>query len=113
MQGRYKVKSAGLKPLHERATKLSRQLGYFALEHVPREMNSAADALANAALDGSATASLEHRVTNANDPTAGGRPPGSQSIRAKFVNGVFVPAEPVELPDGSEVLLDIRVEREK
>jgi ribonuclease HI len=37
MQGRYKVKSAELKPLHERAAKLARQLGYFAIEHVRRE----------------------------------------------------------------------------
>ena len=51
MQGRYKVKSADLKPLHERASKLSRQLQYFAIEHVRRELNRDADALANVALD--------------------------------------------------------------
>jgi ribonuclease HI len=51
MQGRYKVKSADLKPLHERALKLARQLEYFAIEHVPREMNREADLLANVALD--------------------------------------------------------------
>src|ERR1700680_2795751 len=51
MQGRYKVKSADLKPLHERALILSRQLKYFAIEHVRREHNSDADALANVALD--------------------------------------------------------------
>ena len=51
MQGRYKVKSADLKPLHERAQKLARGFGYFAIEHVPREQNSEADALANRALD--------------------------------------------------------------
>src|SRR5271163_2080629 len=51
MQGRYKVKSADLKPLHERASKLARQLDYFAIEHVRRELNRDADALANVALD--------------------------------------------------------------
>src|SRR5580692_6944729 len=51
MQGRYKVKSADLKPLHERAQKLARGFDYFAIEHVPREQNSEADALANRALD--------------------------------------------------------------
>src|ERR1700676_3958510 len=47
MQGRYKVKSADLKPLHERASKLARQLEYFAIEHVRRELNRDADGLAN------------------------------------------------------------------
>src|SRR3984885_2932229 len=51
MQGRYKVKSADLRPLHERAQKLVRGFDYFAIEHVPREQNSEADALANRALD--------------------------------------------------------------
>src|SRR5271155_1632610 len=51
MQGRYKVKSPELKPLHERASKITRQLAYFAIEHVRREQNRDADALANVALD--------------------------------------------------------------
>ena len=51
MQGRYKVKSADLRPLHERAQKLARGLAFFAIEHIPRELNSEADALANVALD--------------------------------------------------------------
>src|SRR5579863_1456646 len=51
MQGRYKVKSLDLKPLYERASILSRQLKYFAIEHVRREQNCDADALANVALD--------------------------------------------------------------
>ncbi len=52
MQGLYKVKSADLKPLHERAQRLARGLEYFAVEHVRRELNADADALANEALDG-------------------------------------------------------------
>src|SRR5579863_1800924 len=51
IQGRYKVKSPELKPLHERASKIARQLSYFAIEHVRREQNRDADALANVALD--------------------------------------------------------------
>ena len=51
MQGRYKVKSQELKPLYERASKITRQLAYFAIEHVRREQNRDADALANVALD--------------------------------------------------------------
>ncbi len=55
MEGRYKVKSPDLRPLHERAQKLARGLAYFAIEHVPREQNRDADALANVALDRTAT----------------------------------------------------------
>jgi probable phosphoglycerate mutase len=51
MQGRYKVKSADLKPLYERALKLARGFANFAIEHVPREQNTEADALGNRALD--------------------------------------------------------------
>src|SRR5579859_4697362 len=51
MQGRYKVKNAALKPLHEKAQKLARGLDYFVMEHVMREQNRDADALANLALD--------------------------------------------------------------
>jgi ribonuclease HI len=51
MQGRYKVKSVDLRPLHERAQKLARGLAYFQIEHVPREQNREADELANVALD--------------------------------------------------------------
>src|ERR1700722_5292231 len=47
MQGRYKVKSPELKPLFERASKLTRQFQYFAIEHVRRELNHDADGLAN------------------------------------------------------------------
>ena len=61
MQGRYKVKSADLKPLHERASKLSRQLQYFAIEHVRRELNRDADALANVALDSAGVPKFEDR----------------------------------------------------
>ena len=51
MEGRYKVKSPDLRPLHEHARKLARGLAYFAVEHVPRERNREADELANIALD--------------------------------------------------------------
>lgn len=49
--GKYKVKHAGLRPLHAEA---SRALAGFARWHVrtvPRAQNAAADALVNAALD--------------------------------------------------------------
>lgn len=122
MQGRYKVKSADLKPLHERAAKLARQLQYFAIEHVRRELNRDADALANVALDSAGVAKFEDRKTRIEPTqsaqratptplaaTADPRQYPSRSIRARFVRGTFVPAEPVNLPEGSEVTLDVRI----
>jgi ribonuclease HI len=55
MQGRYKVKSPDLRPLYERARKMAGALAHFAIEHIPRELNSAADELANIALDKTGT----------------------------------------------------------
>src|SRR4051812_31566776 len=55
MQGRYKVKSADLRPLHERAQKMVRGLAHFEIMHVPRELNRDADELANLALDATGT----------------------------------------------------------
>lgn len=56
MLGRYKVKNAGLQPLHARATLLARQIGSVSFEHVRRESNRHADRLANAAMDAAAQA---------------------------------------------------------
>jgi probable phosphoglycerate mutase len=126
MQGRYKVKSADLKPLHERASKLARQLEYFAIEHVPREMNREADSLANIALDQAGVPKFEGQNTKAeNRPNMRGRqtsssaPQGSQPpprasrpartvLRARFVKGALVPIEPLDLPEGAELLLELR-----
>jgi probable phosphoglycerate mutase len=51
IKGVYKVKSPGLRPLHERALELISRLESFSIEHVPRERNREADRLANRALD--------------------------------------------------------------
>jgi ribonuclease HI len=110
MQGRYKVKSEDLKPLHERASILSRQLKYFVIEHVRREQNRDADALANVALDSGPINSAALEVKRDAPPNAAAEPktpaPRSQ-IRARYLNGVLVPSEPLELPEGSEVILDL------
>ncbi|MGC2422013.1 MAG: reverse transcriptase-like protein [Candidatus Acidiferrales bacterium] len=102
MQGRYRVKSADLKPLHERAAKLARQLAYFAIEHVPREKNCEADALANLALDGN-SASRTPSPGETRSPKL-----ETRRVRARFANGVLTPAEPLDLPEGTEVILDVR-----
>ncbi|MDP3983725.1 MAG: ribonuclease HI family protein [Acidimicrobiia bacterium] len=51
LEGRYRVKNQALQKLFLEAKKLLRSLPEYSLEHVPREENTVADALANAALD--------------------------------------------------------------
>jgi ribonuclease HI len=125
MQGRYKVKSESLKPLHERAIRQSKGLAYFAIEHIPRELNSEADALANVALDRTGEVSSSARVITTAAPaaTAGSRPNSSnatpssaaspsshtgRTIRAHVKNGALYPNEPLNLPEGSEVEIEVR-----
>ena len=109
MQGRYRVKNADLKPLHERARKLARGLDYFVIEHVPREENGDADALANLALDGGAGGLSKEvaprRTALGNDE----RPAAPLRVRAHYRGGVFVPARAVEIPEDASVELEIRI----
>ncbi len=51
MRGVFKVKNAGLKPLHGQARLLAHTIGKVTFEHVPREQNGDADRLANLAMD--------------------------------------------------------------
>ncbi|HVN08782.1 MAG TPA: reverse transcriptase-like protein [Patescibacteria group bacterium] len=95
MEGRYRVKSPDLRPLHERAVKLSRAFEHFEIAHVPREKNREADRLVNEALDGG---KIENRPEAA----------APRTLRARYEGGVFVPEEPPELPDGAEVSLIVR-----
>jgi probable phosphoglycerate mutase len=60
MAGRFKVKNAGLQPLHAKATLLAHAIGSVTFEHVRRESNTRADHLANVAMD---------RGTGHQDPT--------------------------------------------
>ena len=55
LEGRYRVKNAGLQPLYRRAMELLRDYAEVDLQHVYREDNTEADALVNAALDAAAT----------------------------------------------------------
>jgi ribonuclease H / adenosylcobalamin/alpha-ribazole phosphatase len=50
-KGLWKVKNAGLRPLSAEATRLARGFEQVVWEHVPRERNRRADALANQAID--------------------------------------------------------------
>lgn len=51
MNGEYKVKNAGLRPLFERAKALSAIFHKIEFVHIPREKNREADALVNEAID--------------------------------------------------------------
>ena len=124
LQGRYKVKSADLKPLHEEAQRLISTLEYFAVEAVPRRQTRAADKLANAALDGRSaiprlTSGQHRRQRSTKTPSPVARPErsrrapatGTRRIRAIYQDGVLKPLEALELPDGVEVEITLRPKR--
>jgi len=69
MNGIYRVKNEGLKPLFARAQALVRRFGSVEIVHVRREQNVAADELANAAMDGCTT------VGDGVDPENPAQPP--------------------------------------
>ncbi len=103
MQGRYKVKSAELRPLFERARKMAQAFESFRIEHVYRERNAEADALANDALD-------ETAGTNSPSLSKPKAPATSESrkVRARYAHGALQLLEPLDLPEGTEVELQIR-----
>ena len=116
MRGQYKVRSPELQPLFERARKMSQALESFRIDHVYREQNREADALANEAMDevegGSAKSA---RAAAAAAPTPAPKsetraPVGEvRKIRARFRSGVLYLLEDVDLPDGVEVDVLLRL----
>lgn len=68
LKGEWKIKNAGLKPLAIKAHSLLRRFERYSLNHVPREANAAADALANQGMDNAAL-----------DPHFGGDPSWDQA----------------------------------
>jgi len=105
MRGQYKVKSPELRPLFERARKMAQTFPSFKIEHVYREQNAEADALANEALDETSgkPAAAPRLDANATKP-----PPPPRKIRARFRNGALVPLDRLDLPEGSEVEILVR-----
>ena len=95
MQGKYKVKSADLQPLFERARKMAQTFDSFRIEHVYREKNAEADALANEALDEVSGAAPKPEKSEAK--------PETLKLRARVHGGVLYPLQDIELPDGTEV----------
>jgi ribonuclease HI len=98
MRGQYKVKSAELRPLFERARKMAHSFASFKIEQVYREQNAEADALANEALDETSG----NRSPKLN-PSELKPQPQPRKIRARFRNGTLVPIDPLDLAEGSEV----------
>jgi len=106
MRGQYKVKSPELRPLFERAKKMAQSFDSFKIDHVYREQNAEADALANEALDETSGRPAATSKLDAN--TAKPQPPQARKIRARFRNGALIPLAPLDLAEGSEVELQIK-----
>jgi ribonuclease HI len=51
INGQYKVKNEGLKPLYARVKELIAKINSVEVQYIPREKNKEADALANKAID--------------------------------------------------------------
>jgi ribonuclease HI len=114
MRGQYKVKSADLQPLFERAKKMAQGFESFRIDHVYREQNREADALANEALDAAegvvpgAPGAKKSEVPAAKLEAPGAKPE-PRRIRARFRGGVLYLLEDVELPDGMVVDVSIHL----
>jgi ribonuclease HI len=121
MRGLYKVKSEDLRPLFERAQKMSKGFDSFRIEHVYREQNREADALANEALDETEgktsgttsakkgeAASTKSAAPSAKTEAASSKPE-PRKIQARFRSGVLYLLEDVELPDGMVVDVSIHL----
>jgi ribonuclease HI len=103
MRGQYKVKNEDLRPLFERAKKMSQGLESFRIEHVRRERNREADALVNQALD-----ETSRPGSTAEKPAVG---QNSVRIIARCKDGLLHPEEPLNLPEGTEVEILLRLRK--
>jgi ribonuclease HI len=59
LRGEYRVKHAGLQPLHQRALRLLRAFAEVEIRHIPRKENTLADGLVNRLLDQEASAAAK------------------------------------------------------
>jgi len=139
MRGQYKVKSEELRPLFERAKKMSATFDSFGINHVYREQNKDADALANEALDETAASpavaptksgaimpnkpagsasTAEEKPASAPKTAAKAAPKPDTSgiprkVRARFRSGILYPLEDLDLEDGCEVEIYLRATPKK
>jgi ribonuclease HI len=98
MRGQYKVKSEDLQPLFERAKKKSQSFDSFRIEHVYREQNREADALANEALDETSGGAPKSPSAPKSESSGKSDP---RRVRARYQSGVLYPLEDVNIPDGT------------
>jgi ribonuclease HI len=130
MKGLYKVRSEELAPLFERAKKMTAALDSFRIDHVYREHNREADALANQAMDEvegpDAKPRGERGAAKAAAPTANATSPAAaapkaqptsqlpsdvRKIRARYRSGVLYLLEDLEMPDGIELDILLKLPR--
>jgi ribonuclease HI len=113
MRGQYKVRSPELQPLYERARKMAAALESFRIDHVYREQNREADALANEAMDEVESAAPKSAklaaIPTPKKSEARGPVGEVRKIRARFRSGVLYLLEDVDLPDGVEVDVLLRL----
>jgi probable phosphoglycerate mutase len=112
IEGVYKVKSPGLKPLQERARQMIARLESFSIQHVPREENREADQLANQALDAAERGWKKKRAEGqdlAPDTPAGAASKVAMPLRAAatFHEGLLEPCAQLPLFEGEVVDLEI------
>ena len=114
MRGQYKVKSPDLQPLFERAKKMTQGFESFRIDHVYREQNREADALANEALDvaegvsPSVPGAKKSEAPSAKAEVVSARQE-PRKVQARFRGGVLYLLEDVELPDGMVVDVSIHL----
>ena len=105
MRGQYKVKSGDLRPLYERARKMSQAFESFQIDHVYREQNREADALVNQALDETSRAGLSSAPQK---PAAKENP---LRLFARYEKGHLRLEAPLNLPEGTEVEMIVRLRK--
>jgi len=105
MRGQYKVKSADLAPLYERARKTAQSFDSFRIDHVYREQNRDADRLVNEALDEAEGKSPDKKPAStakqAAPASTAANPAGPRLIPARYRSGVLYLLEDMGLPDGT------------
>lgn len=105
MRGQYKVKSGDLRPLYERARKMSQAFESFRIEHVYREQNREADTLVNQALD---------ETSRAGSSGAAQKPAAKENplrLFARYEKGHLRLEAPLDLPEGTEVEMILRLRK--
>jgi probable phosphoglycerate mutase len=110
--GQYKVKSADLKPLVDRAKNLMTRFESFSIRHVYREENREADRLANEAMDDAASGRPPRPAVVASKPAPApppvAAPAAAVRTEATYERGTLRPHQQLNLFEGEEVELEIR-----